>query len=72
MAISGSETDTKHSYHITLTNYVFKNEQERKQFKLFVNNVLYIEDDGFDTKVYTKNRNMKCVNQSKPECPRIQ
>ena len=29
MAISGSETDQKHSYHITLTNYTFKNEQER-------------------------------------------
>lgn len=71
-AISGSETDTKHSYHITLTNYTFKNEQEREQFKLFVQTVLYAEDEGFDTKVYTKNRNMKCINQSKPECPRIQ
>jgi hypothetical protein len=72
MAISGSETDKKHSYHITLTNYIFKNEQEREQFKLFVKTVLFIEDNGFDSAVYTKNRNMKCVNQSKPDCPRIQ
>ena len=72
MAISGSETDQKHSYHITLTNYTFKNEQERDDFKLFVKTVLHIEDNGFDTAVYTKNRNMKCVNQSKPEDKRVQ
>ena len=72
MAISGSETDQKHSYHITLTNYTFKNEQERDDFKLFVKTVLHNEDNGFDTAVYTKNRNMKCVNQSKPEDKRVQ
>ena len=72
MAISGSETETKHSYHITLTNYIFQNEQERDNFKLFVKTVLYNEDNGFDSAVYTKNRNMKCINQSKPGCTRIQ
>ena len=30
------------------------------------------EDNGFDSAVYTKNRNMKCVNQSKPEDKRVQ
>ena len=72
MAISGSETNEKHSYHITLTNYVFNNETERDDFKIFVKEFLFEEDNGFDTKVYTKNRNMKCINQSKPGCSRVQ
>ena len=72
MAISGSETNEKHSYHITLTNYVFNNETERDDFKIFVKEFLFEEDSGFDTKVYTKNRNMKCINQSKPGCSRVQ
>jgi len=72
MAISGSETNEKHSYHITLTNYVFNNETERDDFKIFVKEFLFEEDNGFDIKVYTKNRNMKCINQSKPGCSRVQ
>ena len=36
MAISGSETNEKHSYHITLTNYVFNDMNERDDFKIFV------------------------------------
>ncbi len=69
MAISGSETDEKHSYHIVLNNYSIKNEIERENFKQFVKETLFKEDGGFDWKVYTKNRNMKCINQSKPEKP---
>ena len=72
MAISGSETNEKHSYHITLTNYVFNDMIERDDFKIFVKEYLFEEDNGFDTKVYTKNRNMKCINQSKPGCSRVQ
>ena len=72
MAISGSETNEKHSYHITLTNYVFNDMIERDDFKIFVKEYLFEEDNGFDTKVYTKNRNMKCIKQSKPGCSRVQ
>jgi protein tyrosine phosphatase len=55
MSISGSETNEKHSYHITLTNYVFNDMIERDDFKIFVKEYLFEEDNGFDTKVYTKN-----------------
>ena len=71
MAISGSETNEKHSYHITLTNYVLNDMQERDEF-FFVKEYIFEEDNGFDTKVYTKNRNMKCINQTKPGCSRVQ
>jgi len=70
--ISGSETEKKNSYHIVLNNYVFNSEVERENFKLFVINILYPENNGFDTKVYTMNRNMKIINQSKQGDPRVQ
>ena len=41
-------------------------------FRNVVKEYLFEEDNGFDTKVYTKNRNMKCINQSKPGCSRVQ
>jgi hypothetical protein len=59
-AISGSITDEKTSYHIVVQNYVIHNEQERSAVPRIVGGY-----DGFDIAVYTKNRNMKCVNQSK-------
>ena len=62
--ISGSETETKNSYHITLNNYTINNIVDRENFKQFVMN-LHSENNGFDTKVYTNNRNMKIINQSK-------
>ena len=49
-AISGSETETKNSYHIVLTNYNINNIVERENFKLFVM-ALHQENNGFDTKV---------------------
>ena len=64
MAISGSITDIKESYHITLNNYMIHNEEERTQVKMIVKH-LQTKDDAFDWKVYTKNRQMKCINQSK-------
>ena len=70
-AISGSETETKNSYHITLNNYTINNIVDRENFKQFVMN-LHSENNGFDTKVYTNNRNMKIINQSKQNDSRVQ
>lgn len=64
-AISGSITDEKTSYHITLQNYVIHDENERTYVKNVVEYIHQHEDCSFDTKVYTKNRLMKCINQSK-------
>lgn len=72
MAVSGSITDKKTSYHIVLQNYVIHNAEEREYMK---NLAIYLkkhEDDSIDTKVYTKNRNMKCINQSKEDDARVQ
>ena len=64
-AISGSSTDTKASLHIILQNYVIHNETEKDQLKHIVKYIYENHDKDFDWKVYTKNRNMKCINQSK-------
>jgi hypothetical protein len=69
MAISGNVSETKTSYHIVLSNYLIKNEKEREQMKHLVKYIQAKEDDGFDWKVYTKNRNMKAINQSKIDKP---
>lgn len=66
LAISGSITDTKTSYHIIAQNYVIHDEKERQQIKTAVKS-LQSKCDAFDWKVYTKNRNMKCINQSKDD-----
>jgi hypothetical protein len=63
-AISGSQTEEKWSLHITLNNYVIHNADERDAVKTLVRDVLKGE---FDWKVYTKNRNMKAINQSKDD-----
>ena len=70
LSISGSETATKNSYHITMNNYVITNTIDRENFKHFVIG-LHSENKGFDTKVYTNNRNMKIINQSKQNDPRV-
>ena len=72
MAISGSKTESKHSYHIVLTNYKIDNEEQREVLKWIVKEKLCPMDDAFDWKVYTSNRCMKCVNQSKHNDSRIQ
>lgn len=64
MAISGSVTDDKLSYHIVLNNYLIANEEDLKRVKTLVRG-LHAQNAAFDWKVYTKNRNMKMVNQSK-------
>ena len=60
MAASGSETDEKTSVHVVVQNYAINSETDRKALHLMCDRL-----DGFDDKVYTKNRNMKCVNQAK-------
>jgi hypothetical protein len=62
LQISGSESK-KFSYHIILSNYYADNLSRIKlNLKAFC---LCYQDYGFDTCVYTKNRNMKCINQTK-------
>lgn len=68
MAISGSIDDDKTSYHIILNNYTIKNSAERECVKFLVKSFGY----PFDWKVYTNNRNMKCINQKKPHKNRTQ
>lgn len=66
-AISGSIVDgVKESYHIVSTLYVIHNEREREMVKCAVKHLQSL-NDAFDWKVYTKNRNMKCINQSKDD-----
>jgi hypothetical protein len=67
MAVSGSVTENKTSYHIILNNYMVDSEKERDQLKYIVKYLHQHFDDGFDWKVYNQNRNMKCINQSKQD-----
>ena len=67
MAVSGSIKETKTSYHIVLQNYTIHNEDERQYMKQLNKFICDNEEDSFDWKVYTKNRNMKCINQSKDD-----
>ena len=64
MAISGYDTPNKISRHIILMNYHFKNLEEQKKMLPWLSVLVYL---GVDSLVYTRNRLMKCVNQSKPE-----
>jgi hypothetical protein len=66
-AISGSNTDKKISLHIILQNYVIHNENERQYVKHLAKYIHENLDSNYDWKVYTKNRNMKCINQSKDD-----
>ena len=70
-AISGSITDAKTSYHIILSNYIISNENDRQIMKGITRYLNENVSTSFDIKVYTKNRNMKAINQSKGDA-RIQ
>ncbi|KAJ3002478.1 hypothetical protein HKX48_002307, partial [Thoreauomyces humboldtii] len=50
------------SWHIIVGNYYAKNLEAMLPIKLFA---LENKDAGFDPIVYSKNRNFKCINQSK-------
>jgi hypothetical protein len=68
MNISGSVSDNKISYHVILSNYLIKNEEDREKMKF----ITKLMGEPFDSKVYTSNRLMKCINQSKHNDNRIQ
>lgn len=65
LAISGSITPEKVSYHIIVNNYTIHNQEEREYVKQIIKHISENVESSFDWKVYTKNRNMKCINQSK-------
>jgi len=66
LAISGSEEQTKKSYHITIPSMVISNENELMELKALVVKIKKTQCQYFDWMVYTKNRAMKCIFQSKP------
>ena len=64
-AVSGSITENKTSFHLIINNYVIHNKEERNYVQMITKHLRLTEDEGFDWTVYTKNRNMKAINQSK-------
>jgi len=81
MAISGYENENKKSYHIILHELILKDLNDLDSMKKLILSMKKMEcvckeDDCicpcsfFDDRVYTKNRPMKCINQSKPEKPK--
>ena len=68
LAISGSLSSNKASYHLVATNYVIRNDDELEQAKMYAKG-LGVTVPSLDGKVYTKNRQMKLPNQSKPHKP---
>jgi len=67
IAVSGSNTETKKSIHIVLQNYIIRDEEDRQKMKILVKHIRENIDLEFDHTVYTKNRNMKIINQSKED-----
>lgn len=65
LAISGSHTPEKASLHLVLNNYSINNEADRTHMKALAQYIQATDLPSCDWKVYTKNRNMKCINQSK-------
>jgi len=67
-AISGSVSPDKASFHLVAQNYIIKNEEQLATIKIIAK-ALFLENEEIDWKVYTKNRQMKIINQSKPNKP---
>ena len=65
MAISGSENEYKYSYHITLNNYMCLDSDDKNILKRIVKYIKTVFT-AVDISVYSKNRCMKYLNQSKP------
>jgi hypothetical protein len=67
--ISGSSQDYKISYHVVVGNYYFDNVDKQKCLVSFLKSERIqgktLEKLGVDTLVYDRNRNFKCINQSK-------
>lgn len=66
MAVSGSVTDERTSYHIVLSNYIVQEDEDMTMLKTIVKRLNKF-DDAFDDAVYNRNRQFKCINQSKHE-----
>ena len=64
VAVSGSETNYKYSYHITLNNYLCIDKIDKDILKQIVK-YLKIKHSSFDDVVYKKNQQMKTIKQSK-------
>ncbi len=69
MKISGYHIDTKSSYYIVSENYHFQNTEEMRA--CIIPFCAELKGLGFDTAVYGKYNNFKCVNQSKPKADAI-
>lgn len=67
VAISGSNTEKKMSLHITLNNYMIRNQEERLNMKALVKHMRATINDYYDQAVYSTNREMKAINQSKDD-----
>jgi hypothetical protein len=63
MAISGNAT--KCSYHIVLPDLIIKDYNHLLEVKKYVKRISSSVCSGFDWKIYTRNRFMKSINQSK-------
>ena len=63
--ISGSISLKKLSLHIVLSRTMISNREENDIFQNFVLEVLKKQNPAFDTSVYSKDRLMKSINQSK-------
>ena len=64
-ATSGSVSPDKASFHLVAQNYIIKDEEQLSTIKI-ISKALFLENEEIDWKVYTKNRQMKIINQSKP------
>ena len=77
--VYGYKTDDAESYHLTLSNTYFENDEERLKFKeylIFLKSKLPNDfgicdksDSILDTKVYSTTQAFKCIYQSKPNGP---
>lgn len=67
MAISGSQETNQNSYHIVIPSLLIENELHLLELRKLVQHISTNEFEAFDWKVYTNNRTMKCIFQSKPE-----
>lgn len=67
MAISGSKTAKKTSYHIVLTNYFFDNHRGVAQKALARWVGTLPADLTVDKCVYARNQHFTCIRQSKPD-----
>ena len=65
VAVSGSVSEYKISYHIALNNYMVFDQSEKDKLKDIVHYLKATHGDYFDTAVYNKNNAFKLINQSK-------